>query len=119
MTGPQIFLDFVGFSGIVTAVNEIMSYHCSKPGKDKMMTKLKRIWALPVKESAENKGAREGLINCQSVNSFGITARARRVNRFFLERRTGVYRQGVYERLLREAIRGSKSQKRRRLSRQE
>jgi len=36
-----------------------MSYRCSKPGKDKMMAKLKRIWALPVKESAENKAARE------------------------------------------------------------
>ena len=100
MTGTQIFLGFVGFSGIVTAVNEIMSYHCSKPGKDKTMTKLKRIWALPVKKSAENKGAREGLIkNCRSVNSFETIVRARRVNRFFRERRTGVYRRGVYERL--------------------
>ena len=59
MTGTQIFLGFVGFSGIVTVVNEIMSYRCSKPGKDKTMTKLKRIWALPVKKSAENKAARE------------------------------------------------------------
>jgi len=36
-----------------------MSYRCSKPGKDKTMAKLKRIWALPVKESAENRAARE------------------------------------------------------------
>ena len=42
-----------------TKFNEIMSYRCAKPGKDKTMTKLKRIWALPVKESAENRAARE------------------------------------------------------------
>ena len=113
MTGTQIFLVFVGFSGIVAVVTEIMSYHCSKPGKDKTMTKLKRIWVLPVKESAETEKSAIGLINSWGVNFFGTINRARRVNRFFLERRTGVYRQGVYERLLREAIRGSKSQKRR------
>ena len=42
-----------------TKFNEIMSYRCSKPGKDKTMAKLKRIWALPIKESAENRAARE------------------------------------------------------------
>jgi len=42
-----------------TKLNEIMHYRCSKPGKDKTITKLKRIWALPVKKSTENKAARE------------------------------------------------------------
>ena len=62
---PQIFLGFVCFSGIVTVVNEIMHYRCSKPGKDKTMAKLKRIWALPVKESAETERRASGLINCR------------------------------------------------------
>ena len=59
MTGTQIFLGLVGFSGIVIVVNKIMHYRCSKPGKDKTMTKLKRIWAQPVKESVGNRKARE------------------------------------------------------------
>ena len=42
-----------------TKLNEVMSYRSAKPGKDKTLAMLKRAWALPVKESAENKKARE------------------------------------------------------------
>ena len=52
-----------------TKLNEVMSYRSAKPGKDKTLAKLKRAWALPIKESAENKAARERFNKLLEVKS--------------------------------------------------
>ena len=40
-----------------TKLNDIMGYRCAKPGKNKEIERMKRIWALPEKMSAEDKEA--------------------------------------------------------------
>lgn len=42
-----------------TRLDEIMGYRCSKPGKNKELARIKRIWALPEKATKEDKEAVE------------------------------------------------------------
>lgn len=42
-----------------TKLNEIMGYRCAKPGKNKELSRMKEIWRLPRKLSAEDKEAME------------------------------------------------------------
>lgn len=42
-----------------TRLNDIMGYRCAKPGRDKEITRMKQIWALPEKMTEEDKAALE------------------------------------------------------------
>jgi len=42
-----------------TKLNDIMGYRCSPSGKNKEIDRMKRIWALPIKQSEEDKAALE------------------------------------------------------------
>lgn len=42
-----------------TRLDEIMGYRCSKPGKNKELARIKRIWALPERKTKDDKESAE------------------------------------------------------------